>query len=107
MNTKRTNGQRSQISEKAHYKFYYKPVTSARADKEYILLDILYEKSHYGEHTAEIPIQSSFLLTEGEQTKVTVPVPEAILGDKLTAYALTPPEYPTDWIKKLNHQTAI
>lgn len=73
--------------EKAHYKFYYKPVTSARADKEYILLDILYEKSHYGEYTAEIPIQSSFLLTEGEQTKVTVPVPEAILGDKLTAYA--------------------
>ncbi|MEX1001801.1 MAG: nucleotidyl transferase AbiEii/AbiGii toxin family protein [Crocinitomicaceae bacterium] len=73
--------------EKAHYKFYYKPVTNARAEQEYILLDILYEKSHYGAHTTEIPIKSSFLITEGEDLTVTVPVPEAILGDKLTAYA--------------------
>jgi len=33
--------------EKAHYKFYYKPVTNTKAEEEYILLDILYEKSHY------------------------------------------------------------
>ena len=73
--------------EKAHYKFYYKPVTNARAESEYILLDVLYENSHYGEHTNEIPVNSSFLLFEGENVLVTVPLPEAILGDKLTAYA--------------------
>jgi len=44
--------------EKAHDKFYYKPVTNSRAKNEYILLDILYEESHYGEHTDEIPINS-------------------------------------------------
>jgi hypothetical protein len=73
--------------EKAHYKFYYKPVTNARSESEYILLDVLYENSHYGEHTHEIPVNSLFLLSEGEDVSVTVPLPEAILGDKLTAYA--------------------
>lgn len=73
--------------EKAHYKFYYKPVTNSRAKSEYILLDILYEDSQYGEHTHEIPVNSLFLLSEGEDVSVTVPLPEAILGDKLTAYA--------------------
>jgi len=73
--------------EKAHYKFYYKPVTNSRAKNEYILLDILYEESHYGEHTDEIPINSLFLLSDGEDVSVTIPLPEAILGDKLTAYA--------------------
>lgn len=73
--------------EKAHYKFYYKPVTNARAEKEYILLDVLYEDSHYGEHTHEILINSLFVLSEDKDVPVTVPRPEAILGDKLTAYA--------------------
>ena len=73
--------------EKAHYKFYYNPVTNARAESEYILLDVLYEDSHYGEHTHEIPVNSLFILSEGEDVSVTVPLPEAILGDKLTAYA--------------------
>lgn len=73
---------------KAHYKFYYKPVTNARTESEYILLDVLYENSHYGEHTYEIPVNSLFILSEGEDVSLTVPLPEAILGDKLTAYAL-------------------
>lgn len=73
--------------EKAHYKFYYKPVTNTRAEKEYILLDILYEDSHYGDHTQQTTIASPFLLTEGEDIFITIPIPEAILGDKLTAYA--------------------
>lgn len=73
--------------EKAHYKFYYKAVTNARAESEYILLDVLYEDSHYGKNTHEISINSLFLLSEGEDVTVTVPLPEAILGDKLTAYA--------------------
>lgn len=73
--------------EKAHYKFYYKPVTNVRTEKEYILLDILYEESHYGAHTHQIEITSPFLVTEGESINVIVPVAEAILGDKLTAFA--------------------
>lgn len=73
--------------EKEHYKFYYTPVTNARAEQEYILLDVLYEESHYGEYTNGIEIKSPFIKSEGENVKVTVPIPEAILGDKLTAFA--------------------
>ena len=73
--------------EKAHYKFHYKPVTNARAESEYILLDVLYENSLYGEYTHEIPVNSVFILSEGEDVSVTVPLPEALLCDKLTAYA--------------------
>lgn len=75
--------------EKAHYKFYYKPVTNTKAEKEYILLDILYEESHYEDYTAEIEISSIFTKSEGDNLTVTVPIPEAILGDKLTAFAPT------------------
>ncbi len=73
--------------EKAHYKFYYKPVTNTLAEREYILVDILFEKSHYNEHIHEIEISSNFSSNDGEPIFVTVPVPEALLGDKLTAYA--------------------
>ena len=73
--------------DKAHYKFYYQPVVSSRAKEEYILLDILFEQSPYATHIAPYPIRSTFLLTEEKLTKVSVPLPEAILGDKLTAYA--------------------
>lgn len=73
--------------EKVHYKIYYRPVTNARAKSEYILLDVLYENNHYGEHTQEISVNSLFLLSEGEDISVTVPLAEAILADKLTAYA--------------------
>lgn len=73
--------------QKEHYKFYYKPVTNARAEQEYILLDILYEESHYGEYTDDIVIKSPFIKSEGKNINVSVPIPEAILGDKLTAFA--------------------
>ena len=73
--------------EKEHYKFYYKPVTNARTEKEYILLDVLYETNHYGKYTNNIEIKSPFIKSKGENIKVTVPIPEAILGDKLTAFA--------------------
>lgn len=73
--------------EKEHYKFYYTPVTNARAEQEYILLDVLYEESHYGKYTNDIEIESSFIKSEDENIKVRVPIAEAILGDKLTAFA--------------------
>ena len=73
--------------EKSHYKFYYSPVTSSLSGNEYILLDILFEKHHYGIHTQEIEISSPFIQTTESNLKVTIPIPEAILGDKLTAFA--------------------
>ena len=73
--------------EKAHFKFYYKPVTNARADKEYILLDVLYEKPPYGKHVVEHPVQSPFIIVDDDPAVVTIPSFEAILGDKLTAFA--------------------
>ena len=73
--------------EKAHYKFFYNPVTNTLSDQEYILLDILFEESHYGEHTDMIPINSPFVQIKGDSTYVAVPTAEAILGDKLTAFA--------------------
>jgi len=73
--------------EKAHYKFYYKPTSNSRAKSEYILLDILYEASHYGVYTQKIAIKSPFVKTDEPEINVMVPLPEAILGDKLTAYA--------------------
>lgn len=84
----KTNERKSKSNiEKEHYKFYYKPVTNARAEKEYILLDVLYEKSHYGKHINGIEINSPFIKSEGKNVKVKVPISEAILGDKLTAFA--------------------
>lgn len=73
--------------DKAHYKFYYKPVSNARAKEEYILLDILYESNPYGSSVSEVNINSSFLKVTGKHTKVATPNFEAILGDKLTAFA--------------------
>jgi hypothetical protein len=43
--------------------------------------------SHYEDNTTQIEISSLFSKSEGENIKVTVPTPEAILGDKLTAFA--------------------
>lgn len=73
--------------DKSHYKFYYKPVSNARAKEEYILLDILYESNPYGSSLKDININSSFLKLSGKHIKVGVPTFEAILGDKLTAFA--------------------
>jgi hypothetical protein len=77
----------SQI-EKAHYKFYYHPVTNTRGNEEYILLDILFEHNPY-ELTQATPVQSLFLQQEGVPVTVQTPTVEAILGDKLTAFAPT------------------
>lgn len=73
--------------EKAHYKFYYNPVTNTRAEKEYILLDVLYEKPSYGKHVVKCPVKSPFIIGDDDHAIVTIPSFEAILGDKLTAFA--------------------
>jgi len=69
---------------KAHYKFYF---TSLLDDTEkYILLDILFEDNSYVK-TVTMPIESAFLITNGDPINVVMPTIECILGDKLTAFA--------------------
>lgn len=49
-------------------------------------MDILFEKPGY-QKIDEIPIQSKFIISDGDPVKVKVPSKEDILGDKLTAFA--------------------
>ncbi len=72
--------------DKAHYKFYYNPATSTRGNEEYILLDILFEKNHYSK-IKEFVLNSIFIKTDDNETKIKLPVIDCIVGDKLTAFA--------------------
>lgn len=72
--------------QKAHYKFFYKPVHKTQAEEESILLDILFEKVGY-QKVEEIPIDSKFIVSDGNPFPVKAPSKEDILGDKLTAFA--------------------
>ena len=56
--------------------------------EEPILLDLLFSTNPYPE-TKEYPINHSWLATSDEDTIVVLPTFEAILGDKLTAFAPT------------------
>lgn len=70
---------------KAHYKFFF--ACSLNNDKEdYVLLDILFEKSHYT-NLVRTAIASTFIKDDGEASSVTTPDFNNILGDKLTAFA--------------------
>ena len=70
--------------EKRHYKFIYdSPVNN---EDFYILLDIVFDECHYSKLISK-PIKNEFLLTEDPCLEVSVPTPECILGDKLTAFA--------------------
>ena len=76
----------SNTIQKAHYKFFYKPVHQTQAVEESILLDILFEKVDYHK-IIQIPVNSNFIISEGNPIYVKVPSKEDILGDKLTAFA--------------------
>lgn len=69
---------------KRHFRFNYLSPGSGR--DVMILLDVLFEKVHYGK-TINKPIKNKFLLTEGDDLFVTMPDVNGILGDKLTAFA--------------------
>lgn len=73
--------------DKKHFKFYYSPICRSMAEKEYILLDILFSNNHYHTHTKKVELTSAFVIMEGNNMKVEVPIPEALMADKLTAYA--------------------
>lgn len=67
-----------------HFKAYYESVVDGNTEP--ILLDLLYTPNPYPE-VREIPIKHSWLSTSGEDTIITMPTFDAILGDKLTAFA--------------------
>lgn len=67
-----------------HFKIFYKSAVDGH--EEPILLDLLYAPNPYPE-TKQYPINHSWLATSGEDTIVILPTFEAILGDKLTAFA--------------------
>jgi hypothetical protein len=67
-----------------HFKMFYKSVVEGH--EEPILLDLLYTPNPYPE-TKQYAINHSWLATSGKDTTVILPTFEAILGDKLTAFA--------------------
>lgn len=69
---------------KSHYKFFYTSVLNG--DENYILLDVLYEKSHYVD-VVKKSINCSFIEYSEPSVHVHVPSINCLLGDKLTAYA--------------------
>ena len=70
--------------EKRHFKFIYD--SPLRSDEFYILLDIVLSENPYLA-TQSCEIKNDLLLTDNTPINVTVPSPECILGDKLTAFA--------------------
>lgn len=72
---------------KSHSKFFYRIAfrdNDARLGN--ILLDVLFEDSHY-HNVQNLPLQSPFLALDGDQVMVKVPSVDDILADKLTAFA--------------------
>lgn len=67
-----------------HFKTYYKSVVDGSIEP--ILLDLLYTPNPYPE-VQEVPIKHSWLSTSKDETIITMPTFDAILGDKLTAFA--------------------
>lgn len=67
-----------------HFKAYYKSVVDGNIEP--ILLDLLYTPNPYPE-VRKLPIKHQWLLTSEEETIITMPTFDAILGDKLTAFA--------------------
>ena len=70
--------------EKRHFRFkFLSPITEKEIN---ILLDVVFEENPYQKLISK-PIKNSFLLSDGEDSFVTLPEKNCILGDKLTAFA--------------------
>lgn len=79
--------QRSTDIPKSHSKFHYQIVYKSGMNRnEYILLDVLYEDTHYKKVNC-LTLENPFVKWDGEPVKVNVPSADDILGDKLTAFA--------------------
>ena len=79
---------------KAHYKFIFNSSVSTKNKKgdvisnpeREILLDIVFAENHYPT-LVNRPIQTEWLMQEGESLVVKIPDINSIIGDKLTAFA--------------------
>lgn len=71
---------------KNHAKFYYQVTYNTNSKTDCILLDVLFEETHYND-VVLLPIESRLLKTDGEKVFVNVPSIADLLGDKLTAFA--------------------
>lgn len=69
---------------KRHYKFFFQ--SSIQGKESSILLDVLFTPNPYPA-CRNVAIQSALLITEGEPVQIHCPIPECLLGDKLTAFA--------------------
>lgn len=67
-----------------HFKTYYKSVVDGNIEP--ILLDLLYTPNPYPK-VRKLPIKHPWLSTSKEEVIITMPTFDAILGDKLTAFA--------------------
>lgn len=67
-----------------HFKTYYKSVVDGNIEP--ILLDLLYTPNPYPENQ-EIKLKHPWLSTSEKESLITMPTFDAILGDKLTAFA--------------------
>ena len=79
--------QRSTDIPKSHSKLHYQIAYKSGMNRnEYILLDVLYEDTHYKKVNC-LSLENPFVKWDGEPVKVNVPSADDILGDKLTAFA--------------------
>jgi hypothetical protein len=69
-----------------HYKFYYTGICTSLPVQPYVLLDVVEEKNEII-HIEKKPVLTSFLLNHNDPLLVNTPTIDALLGDKLTAYA--------------------
>jgi len=76
--------QRSSQVPKCHYKFFFNSTIEGKESS--VLLDILFEDNPYPA-TQMLPLETGLLIIEGEPSHIKCPVPESLLGDKLTAFA--------------------
>lgn len=67
-----------------HFKAYYKSAVDGNIEP--ILLDLLYSPNPYPQ-IQELPIKHNWISTSEEDTIIAMPTFDAILGDKLTAFA--------------------
>ncbi len=71
---------------KTHAKCFYQVSYITNTATEKILLDVLFEENWYAQMDS-LPIESPFLLMNGDSLRVTLPGKDDLLGDKLTAFA--------------------
>lgn len=71
---------------KRHAKFHYEVSYPGNGGRDKILLDVLFEETHYSK-IVSLPIHSPLLIVDEPDIMVSLPSHEDLLGDKLTAFA--------------------